>query len=144
MIVLSLLLACGSPAASDPVPEPAVEPAVETAADPAPTTGRCHIEDSSTWEACQGTTAAIEGVAATVVHNHPVLNDSPFPDQAPAQLYMDVGDLQVIVLTSEDTRCTGRMTATGTLRLVDLGGPEGTMGSYRGLAIEGASLTCVD
>ncbi len=58
------------------------------------------------------------------------------------QVYLDVGEVQIIVVTEDTADCVGPMTAEGRLTVIDLGGPEGTRQSYRGLAIRDATVRC--
>ncbi|MCA9491168.1 MAG: hypothetical protein KC621_14660 [Myxococcales bacterium] len=99
--------------------------------------GACVPEDPATWEACDGTRQTVSGTVSQAVANHPV---SAGPGEV--QLYLDVGNTQIVVITTSDPGCEGAMSATGDLRVVDLGGAPGTMNSYRGLVIGGAEVSC--
>ena len=47
------------------------------------------------------------------------------------QKYIQVGELQLIILSDSDWICSGDVQVTGILKEIDMGGPEGTRGSYR-------------
>lgn len=99
--------------------------------------GACVPEDPSTWAACDGTHQTVSGTVSEQVANHPI---SAGPGQV--QLYLDVGQAQLVVLATSDPGCVGAMSATGELRVVDLGGAPGTMGGYRGLVIDASEVSC--
>lgn len=99
----------------------------------------CTPAEPSTWDECDGKILTVHGTAANLVRSHPSVA-GPMGNQT--ELYMDVGDAQLIVVTEQAKRCDGAMTAVGTLQVIDLGGPAGTKGSYRGLAIQDAKVSC--
>ncbi|MCB9684282.1 MAG: hypothetical protein H6735_04475 [Alphaproteobacteria bacterium] len=99
--------------------------------------GACVPQDPGTWSACDGTRQTVSGRASQNIANHPI---SAGPGQV--QLYLDVANTQIVVLASSDPGCEGAMSATGELRVVDLGGKPGTMNSYRGLVVDAAEVVC--
>lgn len=142
-----LACACSSTSPSSN-PTPADQPAAQPTEveGPAPTTepaaasdeSMCMVNPSpSVWTECEGQRVRLQGSAAEQVMQHPVLVP---PDQH--QGYMDVEDVQLIVLTKAAFDCSAAMSVVGTLRSVDMGGEPGSKDSYKGWAIEDATVTC--
>jgi hypothetical protein len=80
-----------------------------------------------------------------MVSQHPLIAPMSQPGGPPAmqQTYIEVGEgSQIIVLSKEADKCTGTKRVVGTLREINMGGPEGTKQSYRGWSINDATITC--
>lgn len=155
-VLLSALLlfpACATssaPADATPPPSPAATtPAATTppdqaalAADP----NACPLGKSDTWNACVGKLVEIRGQSPKFVNQHPVLAplSPPGGDQPTIhQSYLETSaGNQIIVLSRQDVKCSGAMRVKGNLRAIDLGGPDRTKESYRGWAIDDATIVC--
>ena len=149
-LLACLCLACaGSPAPTEADDPPSTTPVVETepaVAEPEPAPeagGRCEPGDD--WAKCEGQEVELRGQKPRMVMQHPMINqpEGLSPDARNTQQgYVDVGDTQVIVLTSAAFDCAGAMVVVGTLERVDLGGEPGTKGSYAGWSVSDATVTC--
>ena len=58
--------------------------------------------------------------------------------------HIEVDGQQYVLVVPEILTCTHGMEATGTLREIDLGGPEGTRNSYRNYYLANAEVRCTD
>lgn len=159
VILLSLGVACapteGAPDNASEPPPAAVPVEGRTTADApssatppteenAPSDGDlCELGDD--WMACDGKMVKVSGTRPRMVSQHPVVSGpvGPEPDAPEThQSYLDVGDLQVIVVSAEKNMCDEKMTVVGRLERIDLGGAPGTKNSYKGWEILEAEVTC--
>lgn len=58
--------------------------------------------------------------------------------------YIEVDGQQYVLVVPEIPTCTDSMEATGILREIDLGGPEGTRNSYRNYYLAKAEVRCIE
>lgn len=80
-----------------------------------------------------------------MVYQHPMIAPMSMPGGPPTmkQGYLELSQgNQIIVLSRDDDKCSGSKRVKGSLREIDMGGPAGTKESYRGWAIENATITC--
>lgn len=83
----------------------------------------------------------IKGSTPNMVMNHsmilsPIGNDS-------VQSYLDVGDSQWIILSDSKWYCQGEVEVSGILQEYDMGGKEGTRGSYRNFYVSESEIRCI-
>ena len=83
----------------------------------------------------------IKGSIPKMVYSHPILSSPSGVDSV--QKYLQVGELQLIILSDSDWMCSGEVQATGFLKEIDMGGPEGTRGSYRNYYISKSEIQCL-
>ena len=107
------------------------------AATPSATAGLCKLGKS--WDACADQQVELSGEKAKMVMEHPM---ATMPGSKQVQDYIDTEGRQVVVLTDKAIACKGKLTATGTLRSVKLGGAPGTRGSYEGYRLDNAVIVC--
>lgn len=130
----AILVACSStPSASLPV----------VGAAPAAAEGTCAADQPATWPTCKGEAGTLRGRIAREVHNHPDVGAAG-PDAAPAhQIYIDVGERQVIAVSASPApECAAGVAVEGRLTWFDLGGPKGTPMSYANLVVREATIRC--
>ena len=82
------------------------------------------------------------GTVPEMILPHPYL-------AGPAELglfhgHIEVDGQQYVLVVPEIPTCTHGMEAIGTLREIDLGGPEGTRNSYRNYYLTNAQVRCTD
>lgn len=114
--------------------------ATATAADsatPSTAAGLCKL--GKNWDACADQQVELIGEKAKMVSEHPM---ATMPGSKQVQDYIDTEGRQVVVLTEKAIACKGKLTATGTLRSVKLGGAPGTRGSYEGYRLDNAVIVC--
>ena len=121
---------------SAPTTATAAATAAETAT-PSATAGLCKLGKS--WDACADQQVELIGEKAKMVMEHPM---ATMPGSKQVQDYIDADGRQVVVLTDKAIACKGKLTATGTLRSVKLGGAPGTRGSYEGYRLDNAVIVC--
>lgn len=103
---------------------------------PAPAPSGCAAQDPATWEACVGQPVTVAATRAKIVPSAPLLNG---PGQH--QDYFEVAGRSLIVLSAAPIACDAADLA-GTLRVEDLGGPEGTPMSWRGFVFDATTVSC--
>ncbi len=148
LMCFALLAACApsndpvgstTPVAAVPGSNPGVAPA--TAADG----DSCALTAGASWATCVGKRVQIRGKQPVMLMQHPMLVTPALPGAvASTQSYVETAEgLQVIVLTENgQSPCAGAMRVEGTLKAINLGGAQGTPMSYRGWAVQGATVTC--
>ena len=82
------------------------------------------------------------GTIPSMLLAHPDVSGPDGPSGV--QSYIDVDGQQYILLVPEIPTCTDGIEATGTLKEIDLGGPEGTRNSYRNYYLANAEVRCTD
>ncbi len=123
---------------------PSGTPAAEQAA-----TGDDGCADGSAaeWSDCVGQGFEVRGHVPAMLGQHPMLVSPALPgSDAPTQSYIETADgVQVIVL-SQDSRgdCSGALRVSGILQSIELGGSEGSKLSYRGWALQEATIACAE
>jgi hypothetical protein len=126
-----------APSASDATP-----PVPVVVADP----NVCPLGKSDTWKTCVGKIVEIRGQNPKMVYQHPMIAPmSPPGSGAPTihQGYLETSEgNQIIVLSRQQDKCSGTKRVKGSLRDIDLGGPDKTKESYRGWAIYDATIEC--
>lgn len=111
-----------------------------SAADAAiPSTGAGPCKLGENWDACSDQQVELIGEKAKMVREHPM---ATMPGSKQIQDYIDTEGRQVVVLADKPIACKGKLTATGTLRSVKLGGAPGTRGSYEGYRLDNAVIVC--
>jgi hypothetical protein len=100
---------------------------------PADDSARCDVEARG-WMACDGQRIQVHGKSADFVYAHPIVGEG--------QTYMEVGEMQIIVIPGAAAACEGAMTVEGLLERIDMGGAPGTRDSYAGWAIHASAITC--
>lgn len=158
--LLSVGLACApTDGASDNASEPpatqtpaegrstADAPPAEASPPPTPTAPAdadlCELGDD--WMACDGKMVKVSGTRPRMVSQHPSMAGpiGPGPDAPEThESYLDVDDLQIIIVSAEKNTCGEKMTVAGRLERIDLGGEPGTKNSYAGWQITDAEVTC--
>jgi hypothetical protein len=133
-----------APVVAPPSPSASVaaSPSSVAAADP----NVCPLGKSDTWKSCIGKIVELRGQNPKFVNQHPMMAPmSPLGGAAPTihQGYLETSEGgQIIVLSREPDKCSGAKRVKGSLRAIDLGGPDKTKESYRGWAIEDATVIC--
>lgn len=136
---------------STPAATTAAPPAISASAKPSPPVAAtdpnlCGAGKPDGWKDCAGKEVEVRGQTPKMVYQHPMLAPiNPLGGAQPKvhQEYLEVTEgTQIVVLTSEPSKCTGAMRVKGKLRAVDLGGPAGTKESYKGWAIDDAKVIC--
>lgn len=93
-----------------------------------------------------GKLVEVRGQTPKMVSQHPMVTPMGLPGSGVPEMhqgYLDTAEgSQIIVLSREPAKCTGAMRVKGSLRGIDLGGPAGTKESYKGWAIEDATIVC--
>ena len=131
MLLGLVILGCGGRPA-EPVGDPAAAPAAAVVS-PA---GGCVAQDPKSWSACAGQPVTLSATRQRQVPSAPMLNG---PTQQ--QDYFEVAGQSLIVLSAAPIGCDAAELA-GSLRLHDLGGPEGTPMSWKGWVIDTSAVTC--
>ena len=90
---------------------------------------------------CIGQFVQIKGSVPQMVFSHPILSSPSGVDSV--QKYIQVGELQLIILSEGDWTCSGDVQVNGILKEIDMGGPEGTRGSYRNYYISKSEIQCL-
>ena len=90
--------------------------------------------------ACLGMSVRWIGTVPEMVMSHPMVDEQGRTQQS----YIEVDGQQYILLSAEAHGCSGKMEATGVLKEIDLGGPEGTRGSYRNYYLSDAEIRCLE
>ena len=158
--LLGLVSACGgssapsdaAPAGPSPASTPAPAPSASVAA-PAVTTAAavvdpnvCRLGKMETWKECVGKQVEVLGQTPKMVYQHPMIAPVGMPGSAAPTMkqgYLELSEgNQIIVISKDADSCSGAKRVKGSLRQIDLGGPAGTKESYRGWAIENATITC--
>lgn len=104
--------------------------------------GEALCSPGASLETCDGKRVRLEGKKPMMVMQHPMMNAGP-PGMERHQSYLEVdGGAQIIVISEAVNACEGAMAVTGTLRSIDMGGPEGTKDSYKGWQVTGAAVEC--
>lgn len=83
----------------------------------------------------------IKGLVPQVMYSHPILSSPSGIDSV--QKYLQVGEQQFIILSDSDWMCSAEIQVTGILKEIDMGGPEGTRGSYRNYYISKSQIQCL-
>jgi hypothetical protein len=102
--------------------------------------GSCAPPTADGWASCVGQEVVFDGKIPIQVMDHPLVGGP-----GAYQGYVDVAGVgQIVMLPSSDPGCAAGVPVSvrGTLRRIELGGPEGTRSSYRGWSVDGASVTC--
>lgn len=104
----------------------------------------CVLGKSGTWATCIGKLVEMRGKDPQLVMQHPMLGGGPPGAVTMQQTYLETAEgNQIIILSKTAPKCPGaQKRVKGTLRDVNLGGPEGTKESYRGWSIHDATITC--
>ena len=92
-------------------------------------------------EQCLGQITQVIGAAPEMVYAHPMI--SVDPSKKSIQSYIQIEDQQLIVLSEQTFHCDGTMEVTGILEKIDLGGPEGTRGSYKNYYFSQSTIRCL-
>ena len=100
---------------------------------------RCDFEQKK--QECIDQLVQIKGSVPQMVYSHPILSSPSGIDSV--QKYLQVGEQQFIILSDSDWRCSGEIQVTGILKEIDMGGPEGTRGSYRNYYISQSQIQCL-
>ena len=133
-----------APIAAPPAPSASVAASPSPAAQADPNV--CPTGKADYWEACVGKLVEFRGQPPKMVNQHPMMAPlSPPGSGVPTihQSYLETPEgNQIIVLSREQDKCTGKMRVKGSLRAIDLGGPDKTKESYRGWAIDDATIVC--
>ena len=133
-----------APVVAVPAPSASVatSPATVVAADPKV----CPLGKSDTWKTCVGKLVELRGQTPKMVYQHPMMAPMGAPGgSAPTihQGYIETSEGgQIIVLSREPDKCSGAKRVKGSLRAIDLGGPDKTKESYRGWVIDDATVIC--
>ena len=100
---------------------------------------RCDFAQKN--QECIGQLVQIKGSIPQMVYSHPILSSPSGVDSV--QKYIQVGELQLIILSEGDWTCSGDVQVNGILKEIDMGGPEGTRGSYRNYYISKSEIQCL-
>ena len=100
---------------------------------------RCDFEQRK--QECIDQLVQIKGSVPQMVYSHPILSSPSGIDSL--QKYLQVGEQQFIILSDSDWMCTGEIQVTGVLKEIDMGGSEGTRGSYRNYYISKSQIQCL-
>jgi len=148
LMCFALLAACapsndpvGSTSPAAAVPDSNPDAASATAAEG----NSCALAAGASWAACVGKRVQIRGKQPVMLTQHPMLVTPALPGAAAVtQSYVETTEgLQVIVLTENGQGpCAGAMRVEGTLKAINLGGAADTPMSYRGWAVQGATVSC--
>jgi hypothetical protein len=90
---------------------------------------------------CIGKYVQVKGLIPEMIHSHPILSSPSGIDAI--QSYLDIGEQQIIILSQATWDCSGDVEVTGILKEVDMGGSEGTRGSYRNNYIVQSTIRCL-
>lgn len=128
------------------VPAPIVAAPAPSAAVVAADPKVCPLGKSDTWKTCEGKLVELRGQTPKMVYQHPMMAPMSLPGGgAPTihQGYIETSEGgQIIVLSREPDKCSGAKRVKGSLRAIDLGGPDKTKESYRGWVIDDATVVC--
>ena len=100
---------------------------------------RCDFEQQK--QECIDQLVQIKGSVPQMVYSHPILSSPSGIDSI--QKYLQFGEQQFIILSDSDWNCSGEIQVTGVLKEIDMGGPEGTRGSYRNYYISKSQIQCL-
>jgi hypothetical protein len=100
---------------------------------------RCDFEQRK--QECIDQLVQIKGYIPQMVYSHPILSSPSGIDSV--QKYLQIGEQQFIILSDSDWMCSGEIQVTGLLKEIDMGGPEGTRGSYRNYYISKSQIICL-
>ena len=103
----------------------------------------------SSWQECNGKLVKVKGrVSGSFFGQHPVgIHDTmdivTFQHNRKYETDVDIGGRQVVLSYPERIECQECIDIEGIVDIVDLGGEEGTRGSYGGLWIKVLNFRCV-
>ena len=83
----------------------------------------------------------IKGTVPQMVYSHPIISSPAGIDSV--QKYVQVGEQQFIILSDSDWMCSAEIEVMGILKEIDIGGPDGTRGSYRNYYISKSKIQCL-
>ena len=135
LTTIALVCACSTPGPTREEAPSKGEPA--KTAEPAKADDLCQLV-SDAWDDCKGQKVRLEGKTPRMEYQHPM---APPGEQ---QTYLELEDgAQIIVSTTSEEKCEGKMRVEGTLGRIELGGQRGTKASYANWVIQEATLTCL-
>ena len=92
-------------------------------------------------EECLGKMTLVVGKTPEMLYAHPIVPVDPHKNIT--QSYIQFEEQQLIVLSEKQIECDGTMEVTGTLNEINLGGPEGTRGSYQNYYFSQSIIRCL-
>lgn len=110
------------------------QPAVKPAGD------FCVPEGELGFGACVDKKVSLTGPRPKMEYQHPMMTDPMNGNQ----LVIEVNERQVIVTSSAPAPACETYVVKGALGRIDMGGEEGTKGSYSGYVVRGAEIVCGD
>jgi len=134
--MMCFLLACATSSKNISTEGISIE---ETAETPVEVKELCHF--GTKGPSCVGETVQLTGTVPEIIYSHPMLSSPEGVNSV--QSYVNIGDRQLIVLSSQAISCSSSIEVTGILREIDMGGEEGTRGSYSNFYIEQSIIRCL-
>ena len=106
---------------------------------PIDTNTLCNFEQLK--QECIDQLVQIKGSVPQMVYSHPIISSPSGSDSV--QKYVQVGEQQFIILSDGDWMCSAEIQVMGILKEIDIGGPDGTRGSYRNYYISKSKIQCL-